>query len=159
MAIRPPERRDRPDRRHSHLGDDLHQRIDEKRKQIDRRRMSRRESDRETQRSVVDDRGASVMAAQPVDMGERSADLLDVHLLDITAQIEALLRGVREVQENVLRVRGALPPVTGHQPAEVVQNRLARMLRDCDALRDAVEETEATADGLTERLRNERRTG
>jgi hypothetical protein len=179
MAIRPPERRDDRDRRRPAPVDDLHQRIDEKRKQIDRRRIFRREADRERALDLSSDfrgsyterdteaaetdrrnafqsvRGRPIITAEPPNAAvERDADLIDVHILDMAAQIEALLRSVREIQENVLRMRGALPPLRGHDPAEAVQHRVAGMLRECDALRDAVQAATTTADRLTEPLQN-----
>ena len=187
MAIRPPERRDDRDRRRPAPVDDLHQRIDEKRKQIDRRRMFRREADRaraldlssdfrglytalDTDAVEMDRRnafqspsdrveasargGPNVMAGPSRVAIERGADLIDVHILDMAAQLEALFRSVREIQENILRVRGALPPLRGHDPAEAVQHRMAGMLRECDALRDAVQAATTTADRLTEPLQN-----
>ena len=33
------------------------------------------------------------------------ADLVDVHLLDIAAQIESMLRGLRQVQRGILDIR------------------------------------------------------
>jgi hypothetical protein len=77
------------------------------------------------------------------------ADIIDVHILDLAAQIEALLRGVREIQRGVLRVRGAVPPAPGVEPAKDLQDQFANMLRVCDALRDAVESGAETAARLT----------
>ena len=79
-----------------------------------------------------------------------TADLIDVHLLDIAAQIEALLRGVRDAQHTVLRLRGSLPPApSGESPANALNDSLRRMLLECAALRDAVETAIATASMLT----------
>lgn len=187
MPIRSPERGDHTEQGLNHAADDLHKRIDEKRKQIDRRRTSRRGSDRGLPPDVASDsavadnpsetsagfagyqpapralgtpvrEGPPQMAAQPKGAVERSADLIDVHILDMAAQIEALLRSVREIQENVLRVRGALPPVARQHPAAAVQSRLAGMLRECDALRDAVLAAAATAERLADPMRTRRRT-
>jgi hypothetical protein len=47
----------------------------------------------------------------------RSAELLDVELLDVLAQIESLLRNGREIQREALRVRGA--PVNGTRAQRV----------------------------------------
>ena len=43
---------------------------------------------------------------------DRQSELLDVQLLDVFAQIEALLRLGREVQREALRVRGLPMPVS-----------------------------------------------
>ena len=77
------------------------------------------------------------------------ADIIDVHILDLAAQIEALLRSVREIQRGVLRVRGAVPPAPGVDPAKDVQDQFANMLRHCDALREAVESGAETAATLS----------
>lgn len=76
-------------------------------------------------------------------MSERTADLLDVHVLDIAAQLEALLRGVRDVQRLALQLRGVLP--RGTTMGDEIQARLAAMLLECDALRDAIDSARVTA--------------
>jgi hypothetical protein len=77
------------------------------------------------------------------------ADVIDVHLLDLAAQIEALMREVRHIQRAVLRVRGVVPPAPEVTPAKEVQGHFANLLRGCDALRDAAESGAATAATLT----------
>jgi hypothetical protein len=82
---------------------------------------------------------------------ELNADLVDVHVLDMTAQIEALLRGVRDVQRGILRVRGRVQngaPTDRRVAAADVQRRLSDMLTDCDALKEAINEGLDRADGL-----------
>jgi hypothetical protein len=73
---------------------------------------------------------------------EKIADLVDVQILDITAHIEALLRGVREVQHAILNVRGAgrepVPPGGRIAAAELAATRLAAMQRDCDSLKEVI---------------------
>ena len=81
-------------------------------------------------------------------MAERSqadiddvADAIDVHVLDITARIEALLRGVREVQRGIISVhQSARRDAAGspRTPASDVASRLTAMLTDCDSLKGAV---------------------
>lgn len=69
------------------------------------------------------------------------ADAIDVHVLDITAQIEALLRGVREVQRGILTVHQSSRRTTGDSAAAAaatVAARLAIMLTDCDSLKGAI---------------------
>ena len=85
---------------------------------------------------------------------ERMPDLIDVHLLDIAAQIEALLRSVREIQHDVLRLRGVAPPNPATTPADHIQNRLEGMLDECRALQDAVEHAAVTAATLTDSTRD-----
>ena len=149
MAIGSPERRDDRDRTSSGSLDDLHRRIDEKRKEIDRRRMFRRASDRER---ALDVRSAMVAPRTTSEHSkttiEQTADLIDVHILNIAGQVEALLRTVREMQENVLRVRGAVPPLTGQHAGAAVQTGLVRMLYECDALRSSIHTAAAAAERL-----------
>jgi hypothetical protein len=83
---------------------------------------------------------------------EKIADLVDVQILDITAHIEALLRGVREVQHDVLKVRGAgadpLPRRRRIAAAEDAATRLTGMQRDCDSLKDVIGAATAAAAAL-----------
>jgi hypothetical protein len=82
---------------------------------------------------------------------ELNADLVDVHVLDMTAQIEALLRGVRDVQRGILRVRGRVQNEASDDrriAADDVQRRLSDMLADCDALKDAISDGLDRAGGL-----------
>ena len=86
-------------------------------------------------------------------MSDRSispADVLDVHVLDLAAHVEALLRDLREIQRDLLRVRGVLPPPSGSQPMQAVHDCFQSLLRDCHALCDAARagaETAAALDG------------
>jgi len=82
---------------------------------------------------------------------EQLTDLLDVHVLDVVAEIEALLRGIREVQREVLRLRGVSLPGSGDgdTPVATIQGRLGVMLEECDTLRDAVEQATDTARELS----------
>jgi hypothetical protein len=85
---------------------------------------------------------------------EISADMLDVHVLDIMGHIEALLRSAREVQRGILRARGIPHFVTpGEHGGAVadVQQRLARMLGECDAAKQAVEAAALSARHLQSR--------
>jgi hypothetical protein len=79
---------------------------------------------------------------------DQTADLLDVHLLDIAAHVEALLRSVRQAQEKLLSVRGRVSLSPDADPVEAFRARLTLMLRECDELRDAVQAATATAGAL-----------
>jgi hypothetical protein len=82
---------------------------------------------------------------------EQAADVLDIHIIDIAAQLEALFRSVREVQRGVLTIRGALPRKE-FDPGADVQARLGQMLQECNALSDAVSaaaEAAVSLPGLT----------
>src|SRR5688572_16179633 len=99
-------------------------------------------------------------------MAERSqadiddvADAIDVHVLDITAQIEALLRGVREVQRGIISVhQSARRDAAGspRTPASDVASRLTAMLTDCDSLKGAVTDAADRAGELMELVTSER---
>jgi hypothetical protein len=55
--------------------------------------------------------------AAPSDNVVRASALLDVQLLDVLAEVEALLRNGREVQREILRVRGEPDPRSDAQRA------------------------------------------
>ena len=77
-----------------------------------------------------------------------AADLVDVHILDIAAHLEAVLRRVRELQRDLLRVRGV--PLDGGDmpPADSARGRLNEMLQDCAGLRGAVDAAIVSAQAL-----------
>ena len=79
----------------------------------------------------------------------KTADILDVHLLDIAAEIEALLRSLRDVQRCVLGVRG-IAGLSDCSDAHSVHDRLIGMLGQCETLRDAVAQAADTAAALGE---------
>jgi len=84
-------------------------------------------------------------------LSDQAADVLDIHIVDIAAQLEALLRSVRELQRRVLVIRGALPR-TDADPGAEIQARLGQMLREAEALSDAVNaaaDAALTSPGLT----------
>jgi hypothetical protein len=83
---------------------------------------------------------------------ERNADIVDVHILDVTAQIEALLRGIRDAQRNILKLRRARTSGERLDAAGAVQERLREMLRECDALHDAVGQAVDRAGDLAARI-------
>ena len=70
---------------------------------------------------------------------QTAADLVDVHILDIAAHVEGVLRRVRELQRDLLRVRGV--PLNGGEmpPADSARGRLDQMLQDCAGLRGAID--------------------
>lgn len=80
---------------------------------------------------------------------QRAADLVDVHILDIAAHVEAVLRDIRELQHDVLRVRGVVAADGGRDPADAARARLDRMLEDCARLREAVTAAIVSARTLT----------
>jgi hypothetical protein len=87
---------------------------------------------------------------------ERTADLLDVHVVDMLAHVQALLRSVTQIQRTILGVRGVAAATVGRsqQAADDVQKLLARMAKECDALRDAIQETTVSAGALNDVVRS-----
>ena len=83
---------------------------------------------------------------------ELSADLVDVHILEMLTHIEALLRSARVIQRHVLVVRGvrALKNETDDgDPADHVRQRLVRMLEECEATQRAIQGTMIPAETLS----------
>jgi hypothetical protein len=81
---------------------------------------------------------------------ERQSQILDVQLLDVLAQIEALLRGGRDVQRAALRVR----QVAGNSAtqrraaANKVKKHVAQMKKECRMLIRVVDELGGIANDL-----------
>jgi hypothetical protein len=90
---------------------------------------------------------------------ETTADILDVHVLDVLAQVEMLLRSVREVQRSVLQIRGVPLRVNAEERSACgtdVKVRFARMLDECNALRDAIQAASETSESLCDLIQQER---
>ena len=88
----------------------------------------------------------------------KQSEILDVELLDVLAEIEALLRGGREVQRDALRVRGLPDPVSPAQrlaAARSIQQHLADMLEQCRSLGDVLRELKVTSDELEKLVEEE----
>jgi hypothetical protein len=82
MATHPQERRQHSERRRgsTHVVDDLHQRLEEKRKQLDRRQSVRRESDRRSSRRSPPEPGPTPHAGpRPADSRSDVAGGEDAH--------------------------------------------------------------------------------
>jgi hypothetical protein len=82
---------------------------------------------------------------------QRTADLPDVHVVDMLAHVQALLRSVTQIERTILGVRGVVGAATvgrSQQAADDVQKLLARMAKECDAVRDAIQETAVSAGAL-----------
>ena len=82
---------------------------------------------------------------------DRHADILDVHLLDILGQVEALFRSAREIQRGILQVRGVPRSATAAErqnAANAVRQRLALMLNECESATDAIREASRAAEDL-----------
>jgi hypothetical protein len=76
---------------------------------------------------------------------------LDVQVLDVLAQVESLLRGAREIQRQILRVRGVPRPGSAARrraAAEAVQHVADKMLHDSRSLADVLEDLQRTSETL-----------
>src|SRR5829696_5774802 len=91
------------------------------------------------------------MPNQRPDSADRQAEILDVQLLDVFAQIEALMRSGREIQREALRLRGVPSRVGADERQDaghVIRERLARMTGETRALGDVIKELNRTARAL-----------
>jgi hypothetical protein len=89
---------------------------------------------------------------------DRQSEVLDVQLLDVFAQIEALLRLGRGVQREALRVRGLPLPVTPTQrkaAGHAILEHLDEMTSECRTLVEVLDELHATAADLDKLLQRE----
>src|SRR5688500_1735126 len=89
---------------------------------------------------------------------DRQSELLDVQLLDVFAQIEALLRLGREVQREALRVRGVPVPVSDLHRKEAGQRiraHIGEMTTECRTLGEVLKELHETAAELERMLQPE----
>jgi hypothetical protein len=83
---------------------------------------------------------------------DRQAEIVDVQLLDVLAQVESVLRHGREIQREALRVRGVPAPVSDRDrrsAGTAIRKRVDEMQTVCttlctvvDDLRSAVRELE-----------------
>src|SRR3954471_25073157 len=77
--------------------------------------------------------------------------VLDVQVLDVLAQVEALLRHAREIQREVLEVRGVPEPRSAARrraAASVVRKTARKMLDDSRGLLKVLRELGRAADTL-----------
>jgi hypothetical protein len=82
---------------------------------------------------------------------DRQSEWLDVHLLDVLAQIEALLRNGREVQRESLRFRGlpkAATPAERRKAAHRMAKLAALMIADSRALSNVLRDLHGGANAL-----------
>jgi len=87
---------------------------------------------------------------------------IDVRVLDVLAQIESLLRSAREIQRQILKVRGVPEPKTKTQrrAAAKVLNKTARaMLDESLALSQILRDLQRASGTLKLGARSRRRTG
>ena len=85
------------------------------------------------------------------DEADRQAEVLDVQLLDVFAQIERLLRLGREIQREALRLRGVPTPVKSadrQQSVRTIQQHLAELTSECGELSEVIGQLQDTAKTL-----------
>jgi hypothetical protein len=85
-----------------------------------------------------------------LELDERTG-VLDVHVLDVLSQVEALLRGAREIQQQILRVRGVPRQRSAQQrraAAAAVRKTAQEMLEESRALSRVLEDLRQEADTL-----------
>jgi hypothetical protein len=89
---------------------------------------------------------------------ERQSEVLDVQLLDVFAQIEALLRLGREVQREALRIRDVPVPVSSssrNAAGQRIRTHIAEMTSECRTLGEVLSELQNTATELDRMLQTE----
>jgi len=88
----------------------------------------------------------------------RQSEVLDVQLLDVFAQIEALLRLAREIQREALRVRGLPGPVSASQrkaAGQLIRAHIGELSTECRTLGEVLNELDDTAAELDSLLQRE----
>jgi hypothetical protein len=82
---------------------------------------------------------------------DHQAEFVDVQLLDVLAQVEAVLRHGREIQREALRVRGVPNPVNAEErraTGTALRRRVDQMGRECNVLCDVVRDLCVAAEQL-----------
>jgi hypothetical protein len=106
-----------------------------------------------TRRAVVMrvDSGEDEDAMDETDRVRRTAEVVDVQLLDVLSQVEAVLRHGRELQREALRLRGVPSPVSSAERVAAVtsiRGRVDAMHGDCLTLCIVVQELRTSAQDL-----------
>jgi|GEM_PF-5873041 hypothetical protein len=76
---------------------------------------------------------------------------LDVQVLDVLAQVESMLRGARDIQRHILRVRGvprAASLAQRRAAAIAVRKSVDKMMQDSRALSDVLDDLQRTSEML-----------
>jgi hypothetical protein len=84
---------------------------------------------------------------------DRLTGIVDVHVLDVLAQVESLLRDARKIQRWILRVRGVPQPAMGTQrraAAAEIRKLARRMSSDATELPKILKGLEQATDTLTQ---------
>ena len=92
------------------------------------------------------------------DKADRQAELLDVQLLDVFAEIEALMRLAREIQREALRLRGvptAVSPAERYSAGQAIRRHIERMTDEGRGLADVIKQLRKSAKTLEVLLQTE----
>ena len=76
---------------------------------------------------------------------------LNVQVLDVLAQVESMLRGARDIQRHILRVRGvprAASLAQRRAAAIAVRKSVDKMMQDSRALSDVLDDLQRTSEML-----------
>ena len=79
-------------------------------------------------------------------LSREQQQMLEVYGFDLMAQVEAMLRHVRQYQREVQRLRGLLgkgqTSTSDRHPVEAVRNHVAQLLRAGASFRDTLDDIE-----------------
>ena len=92
------------------------------------------------------------------DKADRQAEILDVQLLDVFAQIEALMRLAREIQREALRLRGVptqVSPAERYGAGQAIRRHLEHMGDEGRGLADVIKQLRKSAKTLEVLLQTE----
>jgi hypothetical protein len=91
-------------------------------------------------------------------LSNRVSEQLDVQLLDVLAQVEALLRHGREIQRAALAVRGVPEAISAERRQRAgasINAQIQEMREGCDALTGILDDLSRTSDELNSLLRRD----
>jgi hypothetical protein len=82
---------------------------------------------------------------------EAQSQMFDVRLLDLLGEVEAILRGGRDLQRDALRLRGVAPTNSAQRRAATrrMQKRVGQMQKECQSLCGVVHALANAADDLS----------
>jgi hypothetical protein len=95
--------------------------------------------------------------AQEEGLVRRESEMLDVQLLDVLAQIEALLRSAREIQRSALQLRGAMGPVSASSrqaTASDICEKVKEMVAECAELTPLLRDLKGSAEQIQRTVRD-----
>jgi uncharacterized protein YlxW (UPF0749 family) len=91
---------------------------------------------------------------------EQQAKVIEVHGIDLLAQVEALLRVVTEYQRQAVRLQGTpgerTTDAARRDVAVAIQKRVAELKANAKALSETLDDVERIAGGIERILRSDR---